>query len=198
MIPNVTDRIWISVGLPTVRRASAQSMAQSAHLCDIAFMGNINTLFRESAILMLLCVLSVACSVLGSVSFERPTADLESIELTGLGVSGGSMNLVLDVYNPNSYQLRAMRIDAGIELEGTHFGDVRLERDIDLPPSEHTTVKIPVAFTWAGVGAGARGLLRRGAVDYTLDSRILVGTPIGDQAVELRSSGLVPLKDLFE
>jgi LEA14-like dessication related protein len=150
------------------------------------------------AFVTLLPFLFASCSVLSNVNFERPTTELESIELTGLGISGGSMNLLLDVYNPNSYELRAMRIEAGIELEGTHFGDVRLERDISLPPSEHTVVKIPVSFTWAGVGAGARGMLRRGAVDYTLDSRILVDTPMGDQTVEFRNSGLVPLKDIFE
>lgn len=150
------------------------------------------------AVAILAAFLSVSCSVIGRVRFERPTADLETIELTGLGISGGSMNLVLDVFNPNSYELRAMRIDAGIDLEGTHFGDVRLERDISLKPTEHTTVRIPVAFTWAGVGAGARGMLTRGAVDYTLDSRIYVATPVGDQTVEFRNSGLVPLKDIFD
>jgi len=149
-------------------------------------------------LLALLPFLCACCSVLSKVSFERPTTKLESIELIGLGISGGSMNLVLDVYNPNGYELRAMRIDAGIDLEGTHFGDVRLERDISLPPTEHTTVKIPVTFTWAGVGAGARGMLSRGAVDYTLDSRIHVSTPIGDQTVEFRNTGLVPLKDIFD
>jgi LEA14-like dessication related protein len=146
----------------------------------------------------LLPLLCAGCSVLSRVSFERPTTKLESIELIGLGITGGSMNLVLDVYNPNGYELRAMRIDAGIDLEGTHFGDVRLERDISLPPTEHTTVKIPVTFTWAGVGAGARGMLSRGAVDYTLDSKIHVSTPVGEQTVEFRNTGLVPLKDIFD
>jgi LEA14-like dessication related protein len=153
--------------------------------------------YRDLAAAVAAATLVGACALAQTLRFERPTVELDAIQITGLGLSGGSLNLMLDVFNPNSYDLRTMRIEAGIDLEGTHFGDVMLERDVLLPANEHAVLEVPVAFTWAGLGAGARGLLGRGAVNYTMESRIAVGTPIGDRTVALRSAGLVPLKELL-
>jgi len=149
---------------------------------------------------VLLCITLTpltACSVVKNITFQRPDLELQAIQITSVGLTGGSLNLLLDVFNPNAYDVNTMQIDASIGLEETHFGDVKLERDIVLTAERHTLVEIPVTFTWAGVGAGARALLERGAVNYILDSRLLVGTPVGDQTVSLRKSGLAPLRELF-
>ena len=152
---------------------------------------------QMSKLLIAAAVLSVcACSMMRNITFQRPELSLQSIELTGIGLSGGSLNLILDVYNPNAYDVSTMRIDAAVDLEGTHFGDVSLERDIVLASERHTAVSIPVSFTWAGVGAGARALLSRGEVAYELDSRLRVGTPIGEQTVSFQQDGVVPLRQL--
>jgi LEA14-like dessication related protein len=135
-----------------------------------------------------------SCAVVKNLQFERPALRLESVQLTGLDLAGGSLNLVLDVFNPNGYAIRTLGINAAVDLEETHFGDVALERDIVLSATQHTTVEIPVTFTWAGVGAGARALLQRGAVNYTLDSRLSVSTPIGERTVAFRDTGNVPLR----
>jgi LEA14-like dessication related protein len=142
----------------------------------------------------LLAVPLASCAVVKSLQFERPALRLESVQLTGLDFAGGSLNLVLDVFNPNSYAIRTLGINAAVDLEQTHFGDVALQRDIVLPATQHTAVEIPVTFTWAGVGAGARALLQQGAVNYTLDSRLSVSTPIGEREVAFRDTGIVPLK----
>ncbi len=150
-----------------------------------------------AAIVALLCS-TTACSVVQSLSFERPGVTLEEIQITGLGLSGGSLNLVLDVYNPNGYSLRTLRIQTDVNIEDTHFGDVELEREVTLPANDHATVEIPMTFTWSGVGAAARGLLQRGSVSYVLDSKILVDTPLGDQTLDFSNRGTVPLKSIID
>jgi LEA14-like dessication related protein len=149
------------------------------------------------------CVLAAtlpttACAVVQSLSFERPGIDLREIQITGVGLSGGSLNLVLDVYNPNGYSLRTLRVQTAIDIEDTHFGDVELEREITLPANDTATVQIPMTFTWSGVGAAARGLLQRGSVGYVMDSKILVDTPLGEQTLDFRNHGTVPLKQIFQ
>ena len=150
-----------------------------------------------TALLALLCS-TTACAIVQSLSFERPGVTLKEIHITGLGLSGGSLNLLLDVYNPNSYSLRTMRIETSVDIEETHFGDVKLEREFTVPANDHTVVEIPMTFTWSGVGAGARALLQRGSVSYVLDSKILVDTPIGDQTLDFRNRGTVPLKSILD
>ena len=139
-----------------------------------------------------------SCAVVKNLQFERPTLRLESVQLRRLDLTGGSLNLVLEVFNPNSYAIRTLGINAAVDLEETHFGNVDLERDIVLPATQHTAVEIPMTFTWAGVGAGARALLQRGEVNYTLDSKLSVSTPIGERTVAFRDTGLVPLRQTLQ
>ena len=141
--------------------------------------------------------LLTGCStVLQQLQFSRPTLSLESIQVTGFSLTGGSVDLILDVFNPNSYDLNTMRVEVGIDIEGTHFGDVSWEEPVTLPSNEHTTVRVPLGFSWSGVGAGARGILTRGAVTYVLDTRLFLDTPLGDRAVGFETSGEVPLLEM--
>ena len=130
------------------------------------------------------------------LSFERPTVALATVQVTGLGFQGGALNLVLDVTNPNHYDLTTTRMAIGVDLEDTHFGDVELDRAVVLGARATTPVEIPLTFTWAGVGAGARGLLGHGAVRYGLTGRLWLDTPIGSREVQLAGGGQVTLRDL--
>ena len=138
-----------------------------------------------------------ACATLGKLAFSEPDIQLKSIDITGLGLSGGTMNLIFDAYNPNDYRMRSLRIEVGLDLEGTHFGDAVLEKPLDLSPQNHNQVVVPVRFEWAGVGAGARALLSRQAIRYGLSGAVLLDTPIGERRVGLHGSGDVPLKKLL-
>ncbi len=146
--------------------------------------------------LAVLAMLLTSCATLRQLQFEQPSVDLEAIEITGVGVSGGSLVLVLEVFNPNDYDIRTIWVEASLELEGTHFGTAVLEGDETLAANSRTQVEIPAEFTWEGVGAGARALLGRGALRYQLEARLRVETSIGGRTVSLRNRGEVPVRDL--
>lgn len=138
------------------------------------------------------------CATLRSaLSFQEPQIALQEINITGLGLTGGTLDLVFDVYNPNDYRLRSTRLEVGLDLEGTHFGDALIDRPLDLSPTNHSRVVMPVRFEWAGVGAAARGLLTRQALKYGVTGSVLLDTPLGEKRVQLRSTGDVPLKKLM-
>jgi LEA14-like dessication related protein len=142
-------------------------------------------------------LLCLACATLGRLVFTEPELQLEEINITGLGLTGGTLDLVFDVYNPNDYRIRSTRLEVGIDLEGTHFGDALLDRPLDLSPTNHSRVVVPVRFEWAGLGAGARALLTRKAVAYGLTGTVALDTPLGDKRVALKGSGDVPLRALL-
>lgn len=138
------------------------------------------------------------CATLKSAfSFHEPQLELEEIRITGLGLTGGTFDLVLDVYNPNDYRLRSTRLELSLDLEDVHFGDALIDKPLDLSPVNHSQVIVPVRFEWAGVGAVARGLLQRQAIRYKTTGTVLVDTPIGERRVPLQLSGDVPLKKFF-
>jgi LEA14-like dessication related protein len=142
-------------------------------------------------------VVASACATLRGLTFQDPEVSLQEVQITGIGLTGGTFNLVFDVWNPNDYRLRSTRLEVGIDLEGTHFGDALLDRPLDLSPTNHNQVVVPVRFEWAGVGAGAKALLSRRAVAYTIAGRVLLDTPLGDKAVGLTGKGNVPLRKLL-
>ncbi len=144
----------------------------------------------------LLAVPLASCATLKHLRFEQPTVDLKAIEIAGVDVSGGSLVLVLDVFNPNDYDIRTTGVEASLDLEDTHFGTAVLEGDETLVANSRTEVEIPAEFTWEGVGAGARALLGRGALRYHLETRLRVETSMGGRTVTLRNRGEVPLRDL--
>ena len=152
---------------------------------------------KTQAIVVALFALSGCATLRNALNFQEPQVELQEINITGMGLTGGTMDLVFDVYNPNDYRLRSTRLEVGIDLEGTHFGDALIDRPLDLSPTNHSRVVMPVRFEWAGVGAAARGLLTRQALKYGLVGAVLVETPLGDKRVQLSGSGNVPLKKLF-
>jgi len=150
--------------------------------------------FRFAVAVLLLA----GCATLRSaLSFQEPQMQLKEINVTGMGLTGGTLDLVFDVYNPNDYRLRSTRLEVALDLEGTHFGDALIDRPLDLSPTNHSQVVMPVRFEWAGLGAAARGLLTRQALRYGVTGAVLLDTPLGDKRVQLRGTGNVPLKTLL-
>ncbi len=143
-------------------------------------------------------LLLAACATLGRLSFTEPDISLQEIEVTGIGLTGGTFNLVFDVYNPNDYRIRSTRLEVGIDLEGTHFGDALLDRPLDLSPTNHSRILVPVRFEWAGLGAGAKALVTRQALGYAITGAVLLETPLGDRRVALAGKGNVPLRKLLK
>src|SRR3989442_393959 len=140
--------------------------------------------------------LSSCATLRNALTFEKPQIDLQAINVTGLGLNGGTMDLVFDVYNPNQYRLRSTRLEVDLELAERDFGQALIDKPLDLSPQNHSQVVMPVRFTWAGVGAAARSLFESQELPYGLTGAVIVDTPIGEQRVELKDKGNVPLKKL--
>jgi len=158
---------------------------------------------RNFGILVVIGILGVlslpACATLKSaLNFQRPDVELQEINVTGLGLQGGTMDLVFDVYNPNEYRLRSTRLEVALELAGTDFGEALIDKPLDFSPVNHSRVIMPVRFTWAGVGAAARSLLESQELPYGLTGAVLLDTPIGERQVQLEGKGKVPLRKLLQ
>jgi LEA14-like dessication related protein len=131
-----------------------------------------------------------------ALQFAEPAIQLQEIRITGIGLTGGTFDLALDVFNPNDFRLRTIRLELGIDLEQVHFGDALLETPVELPAQQHSLVTVPVRFEWSGLGAGARGLLTRQAIRYGLTGVATLDTPLGDRRVSVHGTGDIPLQAL--
>ena len=149
-------------------------------------------------ILSLVVAFGACATFKNALQFQKPDVELQEINVTGLGLQGGTMDLAFDVYNPNDYRLRSTRLEVALELAGTDFGDALIDKPLDFSPVNHSRVVMPVRFTWAGVGAAARSLLESQELPYGLTGAVLLDTPIGERRVQLSSKGKVPLRKLVK
>jgi LEA14-like dessication related protein len=131
------------------------------------------------------------CASLGMSKFQDPDIKLMGVQVRSLGLTGGTVDLYLDVMNPNRFDLRGTELKLGLDVEKTHFGDVDFKDPFTLPQNQTITVVVPLSFEWAGVGQAARSAMSYGTVNYTLNGTASLQTPFGTQAVPFTRSGSV-------
>jgi LEA14-like dessication related protein len=130
--------------------------------------------------LSLLAVAATACASLGRASFRDPVVTYKDAVITGLGLSGGSLEVALSIYNPNSFRLDGTGITYRIAVDSVPFGSGTFSDRFTVQEGDSTTVRLPLSFTYAGVGQAGRQLIQTGSVQYTVSGEITVGTPIGN------------------
>ena len=152
---------------------------------------------RTARTAALVVALSSCATLKNALTFENPQIELQGINVTGMGISGGTLDLVFDVYNPNQYRLRSTRLEVALALASTDFGEALIDKPLDLSPQNHSRVVMPVRFTWAGVGAAARSLLQSQELPYGITGAVILDTPLGERKVQVQGNGKVPLKKLI-
>jgi LEA14-like dessication related protein len=132
-----------------------------------------------------------ACSALGRQAFQQPVVNLRDVRVRGLGISGGNLDVMLNVYNPNHYRLDATRLTYRVELAGDSItlASGALDNRFTVQETDSTIVTIPVSFTYAGVGAAGRSILATGSVNYHVLGDVTVGSPVGNYTIPYSSTG---------
>ena len=121
-----------------------------------------------------------ACATLGRATFTEPVVTLREVNVTGLGLSGGSIDVVLSVYNPNGYKLDALSMTYQVDVDTVKLGSGALDGRFVVSGKDSSQVRLPVRFTYAGLGAAGRSLLTAGTVNYRVHGDFTVSTPLGN------------------
>jgi LEA14-like dessication related protein len=120
------------------------------------------------------------CATLGRATFKEPEVTLREVTVTGLGLTGGSLDVVLSVHNPNGYKLDALKMTYRVDVDSIKLGDGALDGRFVVPRHDSSLVRLPVTFTYAGLGQAGRALLSKGIVNYRVRGDFTVNTPLGD------------------
>jgi LEA14-like dessication related protein len=120
------------------------------------------------------------CASLGLGGFKEPLVHFNDAKIRGLGLSGGSVDVVLSVYNPNGFDLNATRLTYQLFVEDKQLGTGALDNAFRVGNNDSTYVTIPIDFTYSGLGAAGRQLLTSGTINYRVLGDFTVSTPIGN------------------
>jgi LEA14-like dessication related protein len=126
-------------------------------------------------------------------NFRQPRLHLDRVIVRGVGLTGGNLDLVVTVANPNRFDLRGTRLEAGFDVEGSHVGTVTYDDDYVVPKGDSTIVTLPLRFQWKGVSSAFRSALDYGDIPYTMKGQATLDTPVGKQVVPFTLSGRAPL-----
>jgi len=109
----------------------------------------------------------------------------------GLGITGGNLDVLLNVYNPNHYRLDATRLTYQVQMAGDSvtIATGALDSRFTVQETDSQVVTIPVTLTYAGLGAAGRSILATGAVNYHVSGDVTVGSPVGNFSVPYSSMG---------
>jgi LEA14-like dessication related protein len=153
----------------------------------------------RSTLALLLALFAGGCA--GAV-FNQPQVTLETVQVGGLGLRGGTLLVSLQVVNPNRFSLNANQLTYELALRDTEvesdtawvdFASGTYDEGFSVPARDTAVVQIPVEFTYNGLGAAAGSLLRAGTFTYRASGTVDVRTPLGTHAVPFRKRGTVTL-----
>ena len=134
-------------------------------------------------------IAAAGCSTLGRQAFADPVVTLKTVNVVGLGLTGGNLDVVLNVYNPNGYRLDATRLNYRVQIDSTPLANGALDSRFTVQNKDSTQVHIPITFSWSGLGAGARQIFNTGAVNYRVIGDVTVGSPVGNYTIPFSQTG---------
>jgi LEA14-like dessication related protein len=125
-------------------------------------------------------VAAAGCATLGKATFKEPIVHFQDARITGLGLTGGQVEVKLSLYNPNGFKLDGTRLTYKLMVDSVNFGSGALADRFTVQEKDSTIVTLPLSFTYAGVGEAGRQLMNTGAVNYRVTGDVTVGTPLGN------------------
>jgi LEA14-like dessication related protein len=132
---------------------------------------------------------AAGCATLARQAFQEPVVSVRDVRLNGIGLTGGSVDVALNVYNPNNYRLDATRITYKLLFDTVTFATGALTEHQTVQARDTLLVRIPVNFTYRGVGEAGRQILNTGSVNYRLLGDVTVGSPLGNFTVPYSTTG---------
>lgn len=143
--------------------------------------------------ILLLILLTAACSGLID-NFREPDIQLDHVVVRGVGLSGGNLDLIVKVENPNNFTLYGTQLEVGIDVEGRHLGDISYDDDFTVSENGQTTITLPLRFGWSGVGSAVRAALSYGDLPYEMKGQATLRLPAGlSKVVSFTHEGRAPL-----
>ena len=145
---------------------------------------------RRNFVIALAAVATLGgCATLGLGGFKEPVVTFKDLRVAGLGLTGGSLDVFLNVYNPNGFKLDATRLTYKLMVGNDQLALGALDSRFTVQRGDSTTVRIPVDFTYTGMNAVTKQLMNNGSADYRVTGDVTVGTPVGNFTVPYDRTG---------
>ncbi len=138
---------------------------------------------------MLIAVSFMGCASAPKLVYQEPVVRFNDLRVQGIGLNGGAIDVVLNVYNPNKYNLDAVKLSYRLLIDSTVLGEGIYDDRFSVPNGDSTIVHLPVNISAAGLMAAGRQLLGRGSIDYKVAGTLTIDTPLGEYSIPYSRTG---------
>jgi LEA14-like dessication related protein len=154
-----------------------------------------------SMVVVLLVVTGAACASL----VKEPRVALAEVGVRNLTLSGATIEVELEVENPNGFDLDARALEYTLLFHPGGSGDEipdeswrtlasgRVTESVTLRANEAVRVPVEIPFRFRDLEEAATSLLRDGTLRYRFEGAFTVGSPVGDLRVPFDRTGLLDL-----
>jgi LEA14-like dessication related protein len=123
---------------------------------------------------------AAACASLGRGTFQEPVVTFRDLQLQGVGLTGGTLDVILGVYNPNRFDLSGTRLTYRLLVDTTAIGEGVYSEKFTVQHGDTTVIRLPVSLSYSGLSAAGKQLMGKGSVDYRVMGDVTVSTALGD------------------
>ena len=136
---------------------------------------------------------------------KQPRVALAEVAVESLTLSGATIQVQLEVENPNGFSLDARALEYTFYFQpagggGEEDGDAwrtltsgRTVEAVNLPANGTVNVPVAIPFRFRALEEAATSLLRDGTLRYRFEGAFTVGSPVGDLRVPFDRTGLLDL-----
>lgn len=132
--------------------------------------------------------------------YENPTVRIAGVRVTGVGLTGATAEIGLEVDNPNGFSLTTTGVSYRLAFQD---GEVEPDREsgwrtiaegeseevVTVPGEETSRVTLSVPFRYEDVGRAVESFLQRGELRYRLTGALRVDGPVGGVRVPFDETG---------
>lgn len=130
-----------------------------------------------------------ACQSVAKAVFTQPVVTLRDVKLASSSFTGGTLDVTLNVYNPNHYDLDVSQMTYEVIVDSADVGSGHTAQRVLLRSGDSTLVHLPVDFTWGGATAAGRLFAASGSVLYEVKGEIKAATAVGAVTIPFDQRG---------
>ncbi len=123
---------------------------------------------------------AAGCRQMARQAMANPVVEVKDVVVKGMGTQGGTLDVILNVHNPNEFRMDATKITYELFVDSGRVATGEISKLVTLEQRSRTDVTVPVNFTYDEVRAVLNKFMLNGVVDYEEKGQFTVVTPFGN------------------
>ncbi|HDP98161.1 MAG TPA: hypothetical protein ENN22_03130 [bacterium] len=150
-------------------------------------------IFKAGSLVTML--LFIQCAALQEfTSIQKPTLNLEDVQLTGLSLEKINLVFAVAIENPNSFAATLSGFDYDFKLANAPFLNGKQDKKLTIAGGGKSTLEVPLSLKFSDIYQTYQSLKNQDSTDYQISLGLVFDLPVlGKTRIPVSKSGNLPL-----